>query len=137
MGCLGSKPKGHARSESPWRATGANKKTYSRPLPVSLTVYAIETDPEGILDELINDLKAGNVEAALQKVAPSRQDQVRALDSNGLNRLADFLANARLVEATPTLRIYEGFFVDENGSQREGEFTLALTSLGKWKIVAW
>jgi len=119
--------------------TGKSNKTYTQPLPVTLIVFssiANAPNPEEVLEELTSDLRSGNINAALQKVAPSRHNQVRALDSNGLNRLADFLANARLVETTATLRVYEGTFVDEDGKQWEGEITQAF-ELGEWKIIAW
>lgn len=119
--------------------SGKSKETYAKPLPVTLIVFssiANAPNPEKVLEELTSDLRSGNINAALQKVAPSRHNQVRALDSNGLNRLADFLANAHLVEETPNLRVYKGTFVDKDGRQWEGEFTQVF-ELGQWKIIVW
>jgi hypothetical protein len=119
------------------RDSGKTKKTHANPIAVTLIVSAIETDPEGILNELINNLQTGNIESVLQKVAPSLHNQVRTLDNDTLNRLADSFTNRRLIKETSSLRIYTGPWVDEGGAQRDVEFTFALTELGEWKIISW
>lgn len=119
------------------QAIGKGKRTYGRPLPVTLIVFAVEGDPEGVIDAIVSNLRDRDIEAVLPDIAPSLHDQLRGLDSASLANLATSLENRRLIEETPTLRIYVGPWIDQNGSQRDVEFTLALTELGDWKIIAW
>lgn len=110
---------------------------------VASTVVGIRvnpsSDPEQVLEELVANLRAGDIESALGKIAlpPSRQAKFKNLSQDSLNRLADAVAQRRLLEADQHVRTYVGLWVDDSGVTRDLWITLARNPGQPWQIVSW
>ena len=110
-------------------------QVYPKPLPVTVRV---DTTPEETLSRLANDLRAGDIEAAVLAFGSSvvNREILSTLNLESRNRLASAFREAQLLEATDRLWIYETPALDGSGSRLE--FTMALDRDQKeWIIVSW
>ena len=97
-------------------------------------------DPEQVINEIVVDLRTGEIEAALQKISltSGKALNFRKHNADFFKRLADGIASRRLEKIIDeSTRFYKFEWLNDVGKKEESEFFLSRDFTGNWYLSGW